>query len=32
MGSGMGDGNGDNYVILNVAEDKTVTYDKIVID
>jgi hypothetical protein len=32
MASGMGDGEGDNYVILNVAEDKTLTYDKIVID
>lgn len=32
MASGMGEGNGDNYVILNVAEDKSVTYDKIAID
>lgn len=32
MASGMGDGEGDNYVILNVAEDKTLTYDKVIID
>lgn len=32
MASGMGDGKGDNYVVLHVAKDKSVTYDKIVID
>lgn len=32
MASGMGDGEGDNYVILHVAEDKTLTYDKVVMD
>lgn len=32
MATGMGDGKGDNYVILNVAKDKSLTYDKIIID
>jgi len=32
IGSGMGEGKGDNYVIINVSENKSVSYDKIVIE